>query len=146
MRQGAPLAAAHAVGPEQPHPGGAGEAGELILAHRPAVDGAQIGQGEAGGDEAEPAAGGGEAAQQGGQALILELAGRKGGGGRRVLQGLQTIEDQQRAPLADQPGEPPAFVVGARRAARHRGVAEKARASARNRSEEAAVCSRVPWL
>ena len=41
------------------------------------------------------------------------------------MQRLQAIEDQQRPSLADEPGQPPAFVERARRAARHRRVVEE---------------------
>ena len=107
-------------------------------------EGAQVGDGIPGGDDAQAAAGGGQPFEQGGEALVLEFA-RRGRGGR-VLQRLQAIEDEQRPPLADELGQPPAFVERALRTARHLPVAEEGEGLLRNKSDEAAVCSRVPWL
>jgi hypothetical protein len=85
--------------------------------------GAQVRDRIAGGDNAETFVVGGEPLEQGGEARVLEFA-RRGRGGR-VLQRLQTIEDEQRPPLAGELGQPPAFVERALRTARHLRVAEE---------------------
>ena len=113
----------HADGAEQLYPGGRREARQLVHGRGGLPVGAQVGEGIPGGDDAKPQAGGGQPFEQGGEALVLELA-RRGRGGR-VLQGLHAIEDEQRPPLADELGQPPAFVERALRAARHRRVAEE---------------------
>ncbi len=100
--------AAHAEGSEQVHAGVAGQAQQFHLRRSGLPERAQVRQRIAGGDEAQAVAGGGEAFKQRGDALVLELVGRGRGG--RVLQRLETVEDEQGVPLADDGGEALAFL------------------------------------
>ena len=68
-------------------------------------------------------AGGGQPFEQRAQPLVLEFAGRGRGG--RVLQRLEAVEDEQRAPFADELGQPPALLERALRAARQHRVTEE---------------------
>ncbi len=88
----------------------------------------------------------GEALEKGAQALVLQLACQRRG--RRILQRLETIEDERRAFVADPFGEAPALVMYAFTLSTPStaGTPKNFSASARKRSDEAACCSLDPWL
>src|SRR5688572_12376394 len=98
--------------------GVAGEAQQFHLRRSGLPERLQVRERIAGGDDAQAATGGSQAFQQRGDALILELA-RRGRGGR-VLQRLEAVEDENAAPLADDAGEPLAFLERAGRAGSER--------------------------
>ena len=129
------------------HAGCPGQAQQLHLRRGGLPERPQVRERIPGGDDAQAVAGGGQALEQRGDALVLELA-RRGRGGR-VLQRLEAVEDEEAAPLADEAGEALAFLEragGAGGECLSASSPKKVRASLRNRSEEAASCSRVPWL
>ena len=81
------------------------------LRRRHCRGGLEIGDGIARRDEAEASASEGQALEQRGEAVVLELSlGRRG---RRILQGLEPIKNEQRAPAADLLGEPASLFIAA---------------------------------
>ena len=95
---------------------------EPPLRRRGVAGGGEIGDGFAGGDEAEAAPGALQTGEEGAQRIVLQLALLRPG---RMLERLQAIEDEQGAVPRDERGEARALVPRGRGAVGQLGVAEE---------------------